>query len=121
MFLPIEDQMPWKTDVEPVKCTPPSCGLAITGSPTAAPEPGTKLITPGGRPASRRSSIRYQLESTEVEAGFQTTVLPSSAGAVGRLPAIEVKLKGVMAKTKPSSGRCSSRFQAPGLESGCSA
>ena len=32
-----------------------------------------------------------------LEAGFQTTVLPMSAGAVGRLPAIEVKLKGVTA------------------------
>src|SRR5258708_25794203 len=109
----------WKRGVEPVKCTRPRCGSAITGSPTVPPEPGTKLITPGGRPASRRSSTRCQLESTEVEAGFQTTVLPSSAGAVGRLPAIEVKLKGVTAKTKPSSGRCSSRFQTPGEESDC--
>jgi hypothetical protein len=29
--------------------------------------------------------------------GFQSTVLPISAGAVGRLPAIAVKLKGVIA------------------------
>ena len=29
--------------------------------------------------------------------GFQTTVLPISAGAVGRLPAIAVKLNGVIA------------------------
>ncbi len=29
--------------------------------------------------------------------GFQTTVLPMSAGAVGRLPAIAVKLNGVIA------------------------
>jgi len=28
------------------------------------------------------------------------------AGAVGRLPAIAVKLNGATAKTKPSSGRC---------------
>jgi hypothetical protein len=27
------------------------------------------------------------------------------AGAVGRLPAIDVKLKGVIANTKPSRGR----------------
>jgi hypothetical protein len=46
--------------------------------------------------------------------------LPSSAGAVGRLPAIEVKLNGVMASTKPSSGRYSIRFQLPGADSGCS-
>ena len=37
--------------------------------------------------------------------GFQITVLPSSAGAVGRLPAMAVKLNGVTAYTNPSSGR----------------
>jgi hypothetical protein len=46
--------------------------------------------------------------------------LPISAGEVGRLAAMEVKLKGVTAKTKPSSGRYSLRFQMPGEESGCS-
>ncbi len=56
-----------------------------------------------------------------MEAGFQTTVLPIIAGEVGRLPAMEVKLKGVTAKTKPSSGRYSMRFQTPGLEVGWSA
>src|SRR5207302_6926493 len=55
-----------------------------------------------------------------VEAGFQTTVLPISAADVGRLPAIEVKLKGVTANTKPSSGRYSMRFQTPAEDSGCS-
>src|SRR5919201_6415079 len=55
-----------------------------------------------------------------VEAGFQTTVLPIIAGAVGRFPAMAVKLKGVTAKTKPSSGRYSMRFHAPGEENGCS-
>ena len=53
--------------------------------------------------------------------GFQTTVLPISAGAVGRLPAIAVKLNGVTAKTNPSSGRYSIRFHAPGTDCGCSA
>jgi hypothetical protein len=43
-----------------------------------------------------------------------------SAGAVGRLPPMAVKLKGVTAKTKPSRGRYSMRFQAPGEEKGCS-
>ena len=40
---------------------------------------------------------------------------------MGRLPAIEVKLNGVMASTKPSSGRYSSRFHALLSEDGCSA
>jgi len=46
--------------------------------------------------------------------------LPISATEVGRLPAIAVKLNGVTAKTKPSSGRYSMRFQIPGEETGCS-
>ncbi len=56
-----------------------------------------------------------------VTEGFQTTTLPISAGANGRLPAIEVKLNGVIAVTKPSSGRWSIRFQVPAAERGCSA
>ena len=53
--------------------------------------------------------------------GFHTTVLPMIAGAVGRLPAIEVKLNGVMARTNPSSGRWSMRFHCVGDETGWSA
>ena len=41
------------------------------------------------------------------DAGFHSETLPIIAGAVGRLPAMLVKLNGVTAKTKPSSGRCS--------------
>ena len=44
-------------------------------------------------------------------AGFHTATLPIRAGALGRLPAMLVKLKGVSANTKPSSGRYSTRFQ----------
>ena len=38
-----------------------------------------------------------QLLSEALPAGFHTTALPMSAGAVGRLPPIAVKLNGVMA------------------------
>src|SRR5574338_576463 len=55
-----------------------------------------------------------------LEAGFQRTVLPISAAEVGRFAAMEVKLKGVTAKTKPSSGRYWTRFQTQGGERGCS-
>ena len=55
-----------------------------------------------------------------VDAGFSTTVLPIRAGAVDRLPAMAVKLKGATANTKPSSPRYSSRFQTPGDDVGCS-
>ena len=62
----------------------------------------------------------YQAESAWVEAGFHTTVFPISAGDVVRFAPIAVKLNGLIAKTKPSSGRYSSRFQTPGDEIGCS-
>ena len=55
------------------------------------------LITPAGRPAASSSRIRKCAANCWVGAGFQTTVLPISAGAVGRLPAIAVKLNGVIA------------------------
>ena len=56
-----------------------------------------------------------------LDAGFHSTVLPISAGAVGRLPPIEVKLNGVTANTKPSSARYSTRFHTPRTDCGCSA
>ena len=43
------------------------------------------LITPGGIPASSRSSIVRCAASCWVGEGFQTTVLPISAGAVGQV------------------------------------
>src|SRR5438445_12843836 len=55
-----------------------------------------------------------------LEAGFHSTVLPMSAGAVGRLPPIDVKLKGVTAYTNPSRGRYSSWFHIEWSDSGCS-
>ena len=59
--------------------------------------PGTKLITPSGSPASRRIWKTNQLERIAVCDGFQRTALPISAGAVGRLPPMAVKLNGVTA------------------------
>jgi hypothetical protein len=109
----------WKTAVDPVKWMPAKSGWASTGSPTSRPAPGRKFTTPGGSPASSRSCRRCQPERTAVVAGFQSTTLPMMAGAVGRLAAMAVKLKGVTAKTNPSSGRCSTRFQIPGEETGC--
>ena len=61
------------------------------------PSPGSRLITPGGSPAASSSRIRKCAANCWVGLGFQITVLPISAGAVQRLPAIAVKLNGVMA------------------------
>src|SRR6059058_356020 len=120
MLDPIVFHIDWKTGVEPVKCTPARSGLASAGSPISAPEPYTRLITPGGKPACSKSFIRKCAEYAAVKAGFQTTVFPMSAALPGRLPPIAVKLNGVTAKTNPSSGRYSIRFQVPGAEIGCS-
>src|SRR5271157_954974 len=110
----------WNTTVEPVKWIPASSGEASAGSPTSAPEPTTRLITPGGSPAAMSTRMIAHAEYTAVEAGFHSTVLPISAGEVGRLPPIEVKLNGVTANTNPSSARYSMRFQVPAEEIGWS-
>ena len=52
--------------------------------------------------AGREARLLEQLHGSEAAScwvgdGFQMTVLPISAGAVGRLPAIAVKLNGVIA------------------------
>ena len=76
---------------------PARSGSASATSLTAMPSPVTMLMTPGGSPAASNSRIRKCAANCCVCAGFQTTVLPSSAGVVGRLPAIAVKLNGVTA------------------------
>ena len=117
---PIVRQIDWKTPVEPVKWTPASSGLCSAASASSAPGPKTRLITPGGSPASSSSRSVYHAESACVEAGFHTTVFPIRAGDVVRFAPIAVKLNGLIANTKPSSGRYSIRFQTPGEETGCS-
>src|SRR5512133_1699886 len=97
MRAPIVFHIELKTSVEPVKWTPARSGWFSATSETAEPLPGTKWITPGGRPAASSTLRMYQALGIAEDAGFQTTVLPISAGEVGRLPAIEVKLNGVTA------------------------
>ena len=80
-----------------MKCTPARAGWFKATSEIAAASPGTRLTTPGGRPASCRSCISQCADSIAVDAGFQMTVLPMSAGAVGRLAPMAVKLNGVTA------------------------
>ena len=56
--------------------------------------------------------------SADFSDGFHTTVLPISAGMVGRLPPIAVKLNGVMARTKPSRPRWSRKLNSPAGDAG---
>src|SRR5437867_7288056 len=116
MRLPTVSHIAWKVAVEPVKWMPARSGEASAGSPTSPPAPGTMLMTPGGSPAASKISMMTWAAYTAVDAGFHSTVLPMIAGAVGRLPPIEVKLNGVTAKTNPSSGRSeehTSELQSP--------
>ena len=50
--LAISFQRPWNVAVEPVKCSPAKSGFARAAAVISAPEPGRKLMTPSGRPAS---------------------------------------------------------------------
>ena len=65
---------------------------------------GQHLAVPGDHVdhTGRQSRLRQQVHQDRgrqllAVGGFQTTVLPISAGAVGRLPAMAVKLNGVTA------------------------
>ena len=97
MFAPISDHRCWKVGVEPVKWMPARSGCLRATADTSMPSPGSRLMTPGGIPASSSSSISRCAATCCVGDGFHSTVLPISAGAVGRFPAIAVKLNGVIA------------------------
>jgi hypothetical protein len=97
MLVPTSRHRCWNVAVDPVKWIPASRGSARATSETAMPSPASKLITPGGRPAASSSCMVRYAANVCVGDGFHTTVLPISAGAVGRLPAIAVKLNGVIA------------------------
>ncbi len=97
MFSPTVFHRYWKVLVEPVKWMPARSGWASATSETSLPSPVSRLITPAGRPASSSSLITVTAASVWVGDGFQRTTLPIMAGAVGRLPAMAVKLKGVIA------------------------
>jgi hypothetical protein len=70
---------------------------ASTTSDTARPSPVTMLMTPGGKPRrleQPHGEVRGELLGRR---RLPDHVLPISAGAEGRLPAIAVKLNGVIA------------------------
>ena len=53
---------------------------------------------------------------TALDAGFHNATFPIIAGAHGKFPPIEAKLKGDTAKTNPSNGLSSSEFFIPSGE-----
>src|SRR3989454_11981615 len=94
MLRPTVSHIAWNVVVEPVKWIPARSGEASAGSPTSAPAPGTRLMTPGGSPAASRISMMKWAAYTAVEAGFQTTVFPLIAAAGGGLPPVAGEVNG---------------------------
>jgi len=81
-------------------CSSQGGGVAAQApAPTTARSDGfTNFETEPVRPLALSPDGHYLYAlNTADDAGFQSTVLPMSAGAVGRFPAIDVKLNGVTA------------------------
>ena len=78
--------------VDPVKCTPARCGLAMQAAPTGRPSPWTRLMTPGGNP--RRLEQLHDLVRGEGPGSLPPSTPPCCPGAPARsagLPAMAVK------------------------------
>jgi len=81
-FIPAFLMISPPTATEPVKVILRQSGWVTMVSPTVAPEPMVTLKTPGGKPASSRTSARRMADTGVLDAGFNTTVLPAAmAGA----------------------------------------
>src|SRR5665213_2794465 len=91
--------------VEPTKLTAATCGCSSSAS-TAALSPCTTLKTPGGKPASAKSSAISTLAEGSRSDGFSTKVLPQAI-ATGNIHigTITGKLNGVIPAQTPSGWR----------------
>src|SRR5262245_41556863 len=94
MFSPTVRHIVWNTSVLPVKWIPARSLWWSTTSEVVARLDGWNVIALGRIHAASNIFIKAYPATTAVEAGFQITVLPISAGAVVRLPPIDVKLNG---------------------------
>ena len=89
----------------PVKLIPARSLESVTVSPNRGPWAGTKLTTPGGKPASLNILNIVQLESIAVSDGFHSVVLPMRVGVAPRFAPMAVKLNGEIDAMKPSRPR----------------
>src|SRR2546426_8240038 len=95
MLRPTVSHIAWNVVVEPVKWIPARSGEASAGSPTSAPAPGTRLMTPGGSPAdSKISMMKWRSEE-------HTSELQSPCNLVCRL-LLEKKKKNNRLQDPPS-------------------
>ena len=78
----------------------------MSASPVGLPGPGTRLNTPGGKPASSMSAVSFNEVSTAYSEGLTTTVHPvARAGATFWANSIMGAFHGMMAATTPTGSR----------------
>ena len=98
----------WNTGVEPVKWTPASSGLASAASPIVGAGAVDEVDHAVGQARPRAAAASCSApRARRSRRASRRPCCPSAPGARGRFPPIAVKLNGVTAKTKPSSGRYS--------------
>ena len=91
---------------DPVNEITPTSGLSTIASPTSAPEPVTRLTTPGGKPASSSSSTSSVAQCGASEAGLNTTALPATSAGISFQHGIAIgKFQGVMIPAIPIGWR----------------
>src|ERR1700749_1759836 len=89
-------------------------GCATTAFPNEAPDPGQKFTTPGGSPASSRTSTNRAAIVGESLDGFSTTVFPVTIAA-DVIPAIMANAKFHGGITAPTPmGMYKSSLRSPG-------
>src|SRR5258707_15601285 len=90
------------TPFEPVNDTALTAGWLMISSPQSEPEPMIRFSTPGGMPASSKSSTMRTAVAGVSEAGLNTTALPAtSAGAIFQTGIATGKFQGVTQATTP--------------------
>ena len=88
--------------VEPVNDSWRTSGASVNTSPITAGSPHTRFITPGGKPASSKTSNRSTADSGVCSAGLSTTVFPAATAGASLRVVIELgKFQGVMHATTP--------------------
>ena len=90
----------------PVNEMTATSGFSTIASPTSAPEPVTRLTTPGGKPASAISSTSSVAQCGVSVDGLKTTTFPvTSAGIIFQHGMAIGKFQGVMIPAIPIGWR----------------
>src|SRR5205807_6496945 len=96
------------TSFEPVNAMKRVFGCSTSAFPKVAPDPGQKLTTPSGMPASCSTSKNFAAMVGESLDGLRTTVLPQTMAAEV-MPAMMAngKFQGGITAPTPSGTYCS--------------